>query len=540
MMPHAIQHYQCCFRIEDPMADKMHLVQKTLFDWICSKEDDRELKSGWSEFKFEANWRSLFRSRSSVQTCTCLEDGGNSWALQYEERDKEHGPKRFWYTEVGVRQLKSCVVVFSRVSYAWNQTDLTNFQVAPTTSIPKFVRLILGGTSKVYCIRPEFRLTGIPTVLKLGFGKGVDDWVRSSERKHPLIIFNGSSQALINESEYMAKSLVGKCQVLRIPEDKELAEEIRCFLPKDYSTPFGGFRVFFPVPPNETSTQRHRWYNVSEADYSEQRGGIIYGLLRNFTVFDNDSVECLADVRRRIKLVKLERFKKENPDRTKELTDFYELLSETEKARDDAKNLVDHFAVECDARDSEIRALKRQIALLVEKAKGVSFAKQKEEFIRTFKKLPESLSDLVEAYSKLHSDRIVFAAAAISGARDYARFEGISQAWTLFHDLTHLIYEMKFSEDGAFSGDWEKAFDDVSTFELTMTESSATKKNAAIMAKRQINYGGIEYDITPHLKWGSREPKMLRVHFAFDETSRRIVVGYIGPHMETAGTRRSS
>ena len=55
---------------------------------------------------------------------------------------------------------------------------------------------------------------------------------------------------------------------------------------------------------------------------------------------------------------------------------------------------------------------------------------------------------------------------------------------------------------------------------------------------RRIEHDGSEYDISPHIKHGSRAPKMLRIHFAFDEQNKRIVVGYVGEHMDTAGTKR--
>jgi hypothetical protein len=77
-----------------------------------------------------------------------------------------------------------------------------------------------------------------------------------------------------------------------------------------------------------------------------------------------------------------------------------------------------------------------------------------------------------------------------------------------------------------------------STFELALTEGKQTKKDARLMALRKITHAGEEFDITPHIKYGNRKPKMLRLHYAIMREAKRLVIGHFGDHLENYSTRK--
>jgi hypothetical protein len=538
MISHEIQHYQTCFRVGAPDEKPLREIQRILFTWVCEKESDRGLHGQLNEFVRYGKWASLWGTKNSLQTTVCYDDNGLSWAMHFEERDKEHGSLRFWYTDVGLRKNPDEIVLSVRISYAWNQTDLTNFQIAPDTSVPRFVRSILNSGLKVYCGRPEFRLTENPVFLKLGFGKGIAEWIMSVERRYPILVFNGSGDALTTEAGLLAKSLAGKCEVLVLPEDRDLAAELRCYLNKDFIIPFNQFRVFFPLNPQNPHPARHRWYDVTSEAYPEQRKGIINGLLRNYSMFDREAVESLADVYRRVSQLKLEKFRKENPEREAEMAEFYEMLAEAEKERDYHKEIATLAATECDAKDSDIAELKRHNYQLSERIKQAEANRPASSILDRLKSLPANLSELLKIFEEHEPARLAITPDAFSSAKDYAQFNSVHEAWEMLHDLCRLVYEMKFKPPKDFSGDFENYFDTRSRYELTMTETGATKRDKALMELRQLTFEGKAFDITPHLKWGSKEPKLLRIHFAFDEDKKRIIVGFVGQHLPTAGTRK--
>lgn len=54
---------------------------------------------------------------------------------------------------------------------------------------------------------------------------------------------------------------------------------------------------------------------------------------------------------------------------------------------------------------------------------------------------------------------------------------------------------------------------------------------------RKFEFEGRPYEMWTHLKYGNRTGKQLRIHFAIDREKQRIIVGYIGEHMDNATTR---
>ena len=116
MISHEIQHYQTCFRVEDPDSNSLRQIHKILFEWVCGKEPDRGLLADFRNFVHYGKWSPLWKTRNTLQTTICYDDSGPSWAMHYEERDKQHGSLRFWYTDVGLRKYPDEIVVSIRIS----------------------------------------------------------------------------------------------------------------------------------------------------------------------------------------------------------------------------------------------------------------------------------------------------------------------------------------------------------------------------------------------------------------------------------------
>jgi hypothetical protein len=54
-----------------------------------------------------------------------------------------------------------------------------------------------------------------------------------------------------------------------------------------------------------------------------------------------------------------------------------------------------------------------------------------------------------------------------------------------------------------------------------MTEGKQTKKDAKLRDARKVSVDGHEWDMSAHIKYGAKAPKILRVHFALDSDNRR-------------------
>ena len=83
----------------------------------------------------------------------------------------------------------------------------------------------------------------------------------------------------------------------------------------------------------------------------------------------------------------------------------------------------------------------------------------------------------------------------------------------------------------------ERSFKDETGYELAMSEGRNTKRDSKLMKLRILRIDDREYDITPHIKHLTKEPKSVRIYFAFDEDSKKVVVGHIGKHIPNFTTK---
>ena len=158
--------------------------------------------------------------------------------------------------------------------------------------------------------------------------------------------------------------------------------------------------------------------------------------------------------------------------------------------------------------------------------------------------LPSSLPEILTTVAKLFPNRIEIADNAIATATDYAdehdgfwgRPEQLAIAWEMAFGVATKLHDLIFvDESNNLEDDFGQSF---STFELALSEGKQTKKDARLMALRKIPYAGEEIDITMHIKYGNKKPKMLRLHFAIKRETRKLIVGHFGDHMENYSTRK--
>jgi hypothetical protein len=166
------------------------------------------------------------------------------------------------------------------------------------------------------------------------------------------------------------------------------------------------------------------------------------------------------------------------------------------------------------------------------------------EGIKQLTTLPSSLPEILTTVVKLFPNRIEIADDALATAKDYAdehdgfwgRPEQLAIAWEMVFGLATKLHDLIFvDESNNLENDFSLSF---STFELALSEGKQTKKDARLMALRKIAHGGEEIDITMHIKYGNKKPKMLRLHFAIKRDTKKLIVGHFGDHMENYSTRK--
>ena len=149
---------------------------------------------------------------------------------------------------------------------------------------------------------------------------------------------------------------------------------------------------------------------------------------------------------------------------------------------------------------------------------------------------PTSLSEVWTSAAKLYGSRLVFDEDRIEkGLSDFTGQKNpkvVAEFVKMVKSLALSLHPMKFKSNN-FS---EERFKDETGFELSMTESRATKRDKAMDEPRICHYKGKEILCYPHLK-SAVGGLQLRLHFQFLDDEEKIIIGHLGGHLPNAMTK---
>ena len=148
--------------------------------------------------------------------------------------------------------------------------------------------------------------------------------------------------------------------------------------------------------------------------------------------------------------------------------------------------------------------------------------------------IPRDLADLLKLARSIWPDRIVVLPEAMDSAKSYDG--NLAEEWDIVRGAATALYGLLFEDDDC-EGRVADEFQRRTGYELTFSESSATRARADLMKMRERNYGGRTVDISAHIK-GRSQKNTFRLHFYIDRENELIVIGHAGCHMKTAGSHR--
>lgn len=541
MKPSAHVQYRSCFRVKCTPDKTLGHVRRIVFEWLRRKEPDAIKAETYESFKKRLDMSSMLRTRSRLSTDYCFRPGDISWAMRYEHRDAQYAAKRFWYTDVGLRIHGEELIISTTISFAFNENDISGDLPTPPANVPNFIREILADESlgKKYVRRPGDVLQAEPLVFKKdALAQAIPKLLQTGERTYAWLIVSGEDELADSTARDFAYGLAGKCQVIHLKETA--ADLFEREVPFECQVRRGFIRVFFPTPTGILEPSRQRWFAYGTEEFAAQRHNIINGLLRNLPAYEPMAVWSIEDVRT---LLRLEMLAKQTAElgnlsgkdaaaKFKQIVSRnLELEQDIRQARaqaEEQRSLADAMAADVDMLEQDLgnqRAKTNQLqhALRLAEAKGGTQAGQF--------KLPETLAELCVLHGNLYGDRIVYLPQAMKEARAYDGFKHLEKAWDMLNSMAFALHEMRFVLKGGMDGEWNKRFQERTGYELAISEGKQTKADPALMRLRKVVHEGKTYDIEPHIKWGNQSPKMLRVHYAFDEELQKVIIGYVGPHM---------
>ena len=531
-------HYRARFEVAAADgADAAEAVKEIVMGWLHAKGLD--VPEGAADIAVPAGWTAADEPdvAKAVRFLGLSGAQGAAWAVEADELDGEFSRRR-WHTRIGLAPAGDggCILNVQVSHYAVN--GFFGYQRNPLPSVPRVVRDILAsgkldvriGASRVSV--EEIYLDA--DTLKRDFMPSLTDRARCL----PIVLMttDDDGKTPVWDATELASKLVGMATVYVIDmRDGVLVQAFRDLLPD--RTPAGRYRigrstVMVYRPGIDLSTEdslsactlftRHRVERYAAGGRDGFINVLMQGLGRGIDSRPGD-VAGIGDVlwlRSRAEIARLR----------SDAEAWEEIATDQERSYSDATAKVDELTRTVQRLEGEKRALERKAAQCAAPSDDDGAARVAE----CLQAIPRDLADLLKLARSIWPDRIVVLPEAMDSAKSYDG--NLAEEWDIVRGAATTLYGLLFEDDDCESQVADE-FQRRTGYELTFSESSATRARADLMKMRERSYGGRTVDISAHIK-GRSQKNTFRLHFYIDRENELIVIGHAGCHMKTAGSHR--
>lgn len=534
-------HYRARFEVAAADgADAAEAVKEIVMGWLHAKGLD--VPEGAADIAVPAGWTAADEpdAAKAVRFLGLSGAQGAAWAVEADELDGEFSRRR-WHTRIGLAPAGDggCILNVQVSYYAAN--GFFGYQRNPLPSVPRVVRDILAngkldvriGASRVSV--EEIYLDA--DALKRDFMPSLTDRARCL----PIVLMttDDDGKTPVWDATELASKLVGMATVYVIDmRDGVLVQAFRDLLPD--RTPAGRYRigrsaVMVYRPGIDLSTEdslsactlftRHRVERYAAGGRDGFINVLMQGLGRSIDSRPGD-VAGIGDVLWLRSCEESERIERLRSDAEA----WEEIATDQERSYSDATAKVDELTRTVQRLEGEKRALERKAAQCAAPSDDDGAARVAE----CLQSIPRDLADLLKLARSIWPDRIVVLPEAMDSAKSYDG--NLAEEWDIVRGAATALYGLLFEDDGC-EGRVADEFQRRTGYELTFSESSATRARADLMKMRERSYGGRTVDISAHIK-GRSQKNTFRLHFYIDRENELIVIGHAGCHMKTAGSHR--
>lgn len=531
-------HYRARFEVAAADgADAAEAVKEIVRGWLHAKGLD--VPEGAADIAVPAGWTAADEpdAAKAVRFLGLSGAQGAAWAVEADELDGEFSRRR-WHTRIGLAPAGDggCILNVQVSHYAVN--GFFGYQRNPLPSVPRVVRDILAsgkldvriGASRVSV--EEIYLDA--DTLKRDFMPSLTDRARCL----PIVLMttDDDGKTPVWDATELASKLVGMATVYVIDmRDGVLVQAFRDLLPD--RTPAGRYRigrsaVMVYRPGIDLSTEdslpactlftRHRVERYAAGGRDGFINVLMQGLGRGIDARPGD-VAGIGDVLWLRSRAESERLRSDAEA-------WEEIATDQERSYSDATAKVDELTRTVQRLEGEKRALERKAAQCAAPSDDDGAARVAE----CLQVIPRDLADLLKLARSIWPDRIVVLPEAMDSAKSYDG--NLAEEWDIVRGVATALYGLLFEDDGC-EGRVADEFQRRTGYELTFSESSATRARADLMKMRERSYGGRTVDISAHIK-GRSQKNTFRLHFYIDRENELIVIGHAGCHMKTAGSHR--
>lgn len=538
-------HYRARFEVAAADgADAAEAVKEIVMGWLHAKGLD--VPEGAADIAVPAGWTAADEpdAAKAVRFLGLSGAQGAAWAVEADELDGEFSRRR-WHTRIGLAPAGDggCILNVQVSYYAAN--GFFGYQRNPLPSVPRVVRDILAngkldvriGASRVSV--EEIYLDA--DALKRDFMPSLTDRARCL----PIVLMttDDDGKTPVWDATELASKLVGMATVYVIDmRDGVLVQAFRDLLPD--RTPAGRYRigrsaVMVYRPGIDLSTEdslsactlftRHRVERYAAGGRDGFINVLMQGLGRSIDSRPGD-VAGIGDVLWLRSCEESERQGERIERLRSDAEAWEEIATDQERSYSDATAKVDELTRTVQRLEGEKRALERKAAQCAAPSDDDGAARVAE----CLQSIPRDLADLLKLARSIWPDRIVVLPEAMDSAKSYDG--NLAEEWDIVRGAATALYGLLFEDDGC-EGRVADEFQRRTGYELTFSESSATRARADLMKMRERSYGGRTVDISAHIK-GRSQKNTFRLHFYIDRENELIVIGHAGCHMKTAGSHR--
>lgn len=538
-------HYRARFEVAAADgADAAEAVKEIVMGWLHAKGLD--VPEGAADIAVPAGWTAADEpdAAKAVRFLGLSGAQGAAWAVEADELDGEFSRRR-WHTRIGLAPAGDggCILNVQVSHYAVN--GFFGYQRNPLPSVPRVVRDILAngkldvriGASRVSV--EEIYLDA--DTLKRDFMSSLTDRARCL----PIVLMttDDDGKTPVWDATELASKLVGMATVYVIDmRDDALVQAFRDLLPD--RTPAGRYRigrsaVMVYRPGIDLSGEeslsactlftRHRIERYAAGGRDGFINVLMQGLGRGIDARPGD-VAGIGDVLWLRSRVESERQGERIERLRADAEAWEEIATDQERSYSDATAKVDELTRTVQHLEGEKRALERKAAQCAAPSDDDGAARVAE----CLQSIPRDLTDLLKLARSIWPERIVVLPEAMDSAKSYDG--NLAEEWDIVRSTATALYGLLFEDDGC-EGQVADEFQRRTGYELTFSESSATRARADLMKMRERSYGGRTVDISAHIK-GRSQKNTFRLHFYIDRENELIVIGHAGCHMKTAGSHR--
>jgi hypothetical protein len=383
-------------------------------------------------------------------------------------------------------------------------------------------------------------LSRFPIEIKLGRGEALSTSIFDPKRILPIVYFNGEydPREFPIKAEMLQLLLLGNATVCWSGFNPELAEELNYFLPDSYRCGYRTLRVYMPGASRENvwDYKRHRFFtqsDISELSATSVVDAVVSALGRRAKLRDPDTISSVVDIEDRIRELRIQSLRSAGASVPELVKLQEEEIARLVKENAAANQLLDETDATNHRLEFDIESLKSNLQnLKASKAGSESITDDDRDSLAKMLARPKSIATpqhCIRTLSIIYPERIRLLPSAVSSAEDSVSFQYVDQLWELLWKLSSDYYQL-LASGGVGDSEAKSVFGKSS---YSAKESETVESSPRLLKYRQFQDGSKVRTMLRHLKIGVKDSasETIRVHFDWDSSEKKIVIGHCGPHL---------